>query len=99
MDTASGAVAVASGAALMGAGVSLIGLAGGVTALLGGPAVTALAFAIAWSGVGFLVLGAAVAIYVGYRMVTQMNGSPSAWTRPTDMPVQQWNQRFAPYCG
>jgi len=84
--------------AVIGAGVAATGLglflgAGGVAMFaLTAPAVPAL---IAGAGAALLVLGVGAMVYAAYRVYTQEQGEPSAWTVPSDMPSNWWVPRWA----
>lgn len=84
-----GAAAVTLGVLLGGTGV-LTGAAVSTSAIAAAAAV-----AIAWTGVGLLILGTVVATYAAYRLLTMNDGGSTVWTKPTDMPVQTWNQRWS----
>ncbi len=62
----------ASGAAIMG-GIGMVNLAGGTGVLSGTIVGTAVELALAWTGVGLIVLGVGGLLYVGYRVFTQKN--------------------------
>ena len=71
---------VAWGAATTVAGVSVLNAAGGTGIITGAVVGTALEVALAWTGVGLIVLGVGALIYSGYRIFTQKQGtSPDPW--------------------
>ncbi len=93
-STASYAILAAAGGTLATVGLNMINSAG-IGVLTGTLSAGVAGAALAWTGVGLLVIGIVIVGYVAYRMYTQIN-EPQAtpWTRPTDQPSNWWAARW-----
>lgn len=85
-----------SGVGLMACGLAALQAAGGIGVITGVVIVGAAGVVMAWAGLALFTIGAVITLYVAARLFYQTLGSNAAtpWTKPTDLPVRQWNARW-----